>query len=1010
MNRRHLAGWPHSSFAILAVIATFLFPSALHAQAQATTGVVRGISAETSGAPVAASITLRNTETNFSRTVQASDKGVFVATLLPLGTYELSARAVGYEPVTKSNLLVNVGQTLDVPLLMTRTAAQLAPVSVTAGALTVDPTRSQASTALDALTVSGLPNNGRNFLNLTTLTPNVAVTQGPDGDVLSIGGQRGIHNNVSVDGADFNNPFFGEQRGGQRPAFTFNLDAVREMVVISQGANAEFGRSGGGFVNVITKSGTNELKGSLHYFGKMSALSSDATHGTQTLTPDFAQHQFGFTLGGPLKKDKAFFFVAYDQQAYSETKQSSRPSNAEFVSLTTFLQTAFGGALKDDFGPIERSNAAQVALVKLDYRFNDTHNGSLKYNFTNASQENGTFDVDTWGRSANGIENDFSNAINGSLASHFKRFDNEFRFQFSREDRPRDNQPPNFPGSTRRFPDTGMDFASGFRFGMPFFLPITAYDTRVQVLDNISWVRGNHLMKAGVEYNRTEANQTFVGFANGRFIFSSVTGFKNYVTNGNLYVECSNGTTNNTGACPGGTSIAGPVLLYLQQSGVGGLTVEQAGTQSIPQHEVAVFLQDSWKASNKLTVNYGLRWEAQMQPDPITPPSSVFFKDFIGDVVTNAQGTHTFPSDGAIPSDVKMVQPRLGMVWDVNGDAKQIVRTSAGLYYARIPGLNLASTRSTNGSIGQTMFRNSALTGILGAPPVYGQLLPAAAGAPFQPDVFVFDKDFRNPRTMSATVGYEREVMDRVAVSVSATMAKTDFLTRFVNRNDASFGSPWSTGLAVGLGVGQLTTVESSARSMYSGVTFGIARVADPDFQYQVNYTLSADKSDDDNERDPFKFNYAKASNLDPEYGYSERDQRHRFNAWALKKLPWNIYANNRLTYLSAQPTSEKCGAGNVGTGVRAGTPQDRICANGTILERNTIRRDNSYAGWDLRLSRPFTSGGKQVEAIVEIFNVTNHDNFRDPSASSLLFNFDGTIRNGLGDPRQIQLGMRYAF
>jgi hypothetical protein len=276
-----LAGWPHSSFAILTVIATLLFPSALRAQAQATTGVVRGLSAESSGAPVAASITLRNTETNFSRTVQASDKGVFVATLLPLGTYELSARAVGYEPVTKSNLLVNVGQTLDVPLLMTRTAAQLAAVTVTAGALTVDPTRSQASTVLDALTVSGLPNNGRNFLNLTTLTPNVAVTQGPDGDVLSIGGQRGIHNNVSVDGADFNNPFFGEQRGGQRPAFTFNLDAVREMVVISQGANAEFGRSGGGFVNVITKSGTNTLKGSMHYFGKLSALSADASGVTQ---------------------------------------------------------------------------------------------------------------------------------------------------------------------------------------------------------------------------------------------------------------------------------------------------------------------------------------------------------------------------------------------------------------------------------------------------------------------------------------------------------------------------------------------------------------------------------------------------------------------------------------------------------------------------------------------------------------------------------------------------------
>ena len=123
--------------------------------------------------------------------------------------------------------------------------------------------------------MQGLPNNGRNIFNYTTLTPNVAIVQGPDGDEISIGGQKGIHNNVSVDGADFNNPFFGEQRGGQRPAFTFNLDAVQDFVVVADGANAEFGRSSGGFVNVITKSGTNEFHGSAHYFGKYDALSAD---------------------------------------------------------------------------------------------------------------------------------------------------------------------------------------------------------------------------------------------------------------------------------------------------------------------------------------------------------------------------------------------------------------------------------------------------------------------------------------------------------------------------------------------------------------------------------------------------------------------------------------------------------------------------------------------------------------------------------------------------------------
>ena len=989
-----------------------LAPSLLHAQAQATTGVLRGTTTDSTGRPISANVTIRNTETNFSRTIKSTDEGIFVATLVPLGTYTVTARAVGYVPDNKSNLIVNVGQTVEVPLKLARAATELAAVSVI-GQQTIEQTKTAEATRLPAAVVAGLPNNGRNYLNLTLLTPNVAVTQGPDGDVISVGGQRGIHNNVSVDGADFNNPFFGEQRGGQRPPFTFNLDAVREMVVTAQGANAEFGRSSGGFVNVITKGGTNQLHGTLHYFGKDGALSSDASHANLTLKPDFRQHQFGATLGGPIVKDKLFYFAAYDQQVYSEVKQKTRPSSAAFDSLTTYLGTAFGGVLADDFGPIERTNDAQVAMVKLDWRVNPINLASLKYNYTNSKQNNGTFDVDTWARSSNAVEKDYSNAVNGSLITNLtSNIDNEFRFQLAREDRPRPYAGPQIPGQNRPFSDTGMDFASGFRFGMPFFIPVKSHDTRIQALDNISLVRGNHLYKTGFEWNRTAETQTFIGFANGRFIFSSVTGFENYVQFGNGYVECSNGTTSITGACLGGATITGPVQLYLQQAGVNGRSVEEAGTQNIPQHDFSAYVQDTWKATPNLTVNYGLRWEGQLEPDPITPASQVFFAPFIGQTVTNSTGTYTFPSDGTIPSDWKMFQPRLGIAWDVNGDARDVVRASAGLYYARIPGLNLASARSTNGSIGQTIFRNSALTGILGPPPNYNSLLPAPAGAPFRPDVFVFDKNFENPRTFSTSIGYEKEIFSQVGASISYTYAATDHLTRFINRNDAVFGSPWTSGLGgTANGVGTLTTVESSAKSRYNGVTFALSRLADPDFQYQVNYTLAVDKSDDDNERDPFSFRYARADRLDREYNYSDRDQRHRLNLWALYKFPYEIYANNRFSWYSAQPTSEKCGTNNQGTGERATAPTDRICPNGSILLRNTIRRDNAFASWDIRLSHPFrTTNQGQVEVVAEVFNVLNRDNFRDPSSTSLLFNFDGTIRNGLGDPRQIQLGLRYGF
>jgi hypothetical protein len=1013
MKWRALSPSLRSSFLLAALS---FAPISLNAQAQATTGVIRGTATDSSGNPVAAFVTVRNTETNFTRTVKASDQGVYVTTLLPLGNYQVSARAVGYSPATKSNITVTLGQTVDLPLVLARSTTQLAGVTVVAQVPTVDPTLSAEATHLPAEVVSALPNNGRNYLNLTLLTPNVAVTQGPDGDVLSVGGQRGIHNNVSVDGADFNNPFFGEQRGGQRPPFTFNLDAVREMVVVAQGANAEFGRSGGGFVNVITKSGTNDVHGTLHYFGKNGALSSDAAHAGLVLKPDFGQHQFGFTVGGPIVRDNLFYFVAYDQQLYTETKQKTRPASAALDSLTAFLATTYP-VLTGDFGPIQRTNDAQVGLVKLDWRINETHNASLKYNYTNSRQENGTFDVDTWARSANAIERDYSNAINGSLVSHLTNFiDNEFRFQLAREDRPRPYSGPIIPGQTRPFSDTGMDFANGFRFGEPFFIPVKSYDTRIQALDNISWVQGNHLFKTGFEYNRTAEHQTFVGFANGRFIFNSVTSFENYVRFGNNYVECSNPAgvqvgTSLTGACPAGTTISGPVQLYLQQAGVNGLSVEQAGTQIIPQQDIGVFIQDNWKASPNLTVNYGLRWEGQKEPDPITPPSQVFFSGFIGQTVTNAQGTFAFPSNGKIPSDMKMFQPRLGMAWDVKGDGKDVLRASAGLYYARIPGLNLASARSTNGSIGQTIFRNSALTGVLGPPPPYNSLLPAPAGAPFRPDIFVYDKNFENPRTFSASLGYEMEVVRQLAASVAYTYAATDHLTRFVNRNDAVFGSPWTSGLnGTTNGVGVLTVIESSAKSRYNGVTFGLGRLADPNFQFQANYTLSVDKSDDDNERDPFSFRYAAANRLDREYNYSDRDQRHRLNLWALYHFPFDVFANTRFSWYSAQPTSEKC-LNNAPSGQRATASTNRICANGTILLRNTIRRDNAFASWDIRLSRPFrTARNQQLEAIVEVFNVLNRDNFRDPSSASLLFNFDGTIRNGLGDPRQIQVGVRYGF
>lgn len=260
-------------------------------------------------------------------------------------------------------------------------------------------------------------------------------------------------------------------------------------------------------------------------------------------------------------------------------------------------------------------------------------------------------------------------------------------------------------------------------------------------------------------------------------------------------------------------------------------------------------------------------------------------------------------------------------------------------------------------------------------------------------------------RTFSVTAAYEREVISGISASVNYVYAKADHLTLFVNRNDAVFGNgttdgPFSSGLPGGNGIRTLTTVESTARSEYNGVTFGLARRNAANCQFEVNYTLAFDKSDDDNERDPFTFRYAKANRLDREWGYSDRDQRHRFNAFLLNALPGKFALSNRFTHTSAQPVSEKCGANNLGTGTRGGN-SDRICPNGTILNRNTLRRDNAQASWDLRISRAFViRPGQSIDAIVEVFNVLGRNNFNDSAFNGLSFNFDGTVRSGLGDAR----------
>ncbi|MBP7678099.1 MAG: TonB-dependent receptor, partial [Thermoanaerobaculia bacterium] len=431
---------------VLFCLALLLVAHGAFSQSAATTGAIEGtVTDESGGVLPGASVVLRNTATNYETTVATAANGRFRGILLPLGPYRVTVTLPGFAKVVREGLNVSVGQSVNVAVTMSL-AAKAEEVLVTAENPVVETTRPEGTTRIDTLAVRSLPNNGRNFMDFTKLTPGVSIVQGPDGDELSINGQKGIQNNVSVDGADFNNPFFGEQRGGQRPAFTFNLDAVQEVVVVADGANAEYGRSSSGFVNVVTKSGTNELAGTVHAFFKDEALGSAPKRpdGTSADKVDSSQIQGGFTLGGPVVEDRVFFFAAVDAQGGSSTKQTE-PGRIEQRVVDYFASLGY----PDENGPIERSNDAFVALAKLDWFLGSRHTVTVRGTYTKSEQENGTFDVDSWGRSANATEDNWSRSLTGTAISNFGSVLNEFRFQLAREDRPRPYDGPNITGQDR---------------------------------------------------------------------------------------------------------------------------------------------------------------------------------------------------------------------------------------------------------------------------------------------------------------------------------------------------------------------------------------------------------------------------------------------------------------------------------------------------------------------------------------------------------------------------------
>lgn len=993
----------HFSTSFLLLILAFVIAPAVWAQTEITTGVIQGIVVDEAGSSVAgATVEIRNVGTNSGKTLTTDSDGRFIGLQLSPGQYTVTVSKRGFATLIQQDFPLNVGQTISLNLKMKVSQVE-ERITVTATP-TIDIVKTESSSTLNERSVSNLPVLGRKFEDLLTLTPGVSVVQGPDGDEINFAGQRGIFNNISLDGGDYNNGFFGEQAGGQRAAIDITLEAVQEFQVVATGASAEFGRTAGGVVNVITKSGTNEFHGSAFHFQRLEGLAADTSDGKPL--KDFHREQFGGTIGGPIKKDRIFFFGAFEQIIANLTRPNlSEPigtpcpnsaptitanegliagsADCQRLALINFFKTGFN---QEEGASVEHPIRNSAFLGKFDWTMSARHKVGVSYNFDRSKNENQTFDVATYGNSANGTEGPSKiNVVNFNLFSSLSaRVFNEGHFTYARESRPRSATRSNIPA------DVAAGFVTTFRFGNPFFLQpdIDELLWRTQVKDNVSIIAGAHNIKLGGEWLHTNNSQVFRGFFTGRYIFDSVTGFLHYASPASLGPgfgpntgECPNGSfvDLNTGTCPGGGAPTTPLLLYLQGAGRTGLATDAAGASDISNEDFALFAQDKWQIRPSFTLNYGLRWESQQFPDPVVDPKDTAYGKFLGNPA--------FPSDGTLHNQNQMFQPRVGFAWDVMNNRKSVLRASWGIYNAHQNMLTQVGSITTNGVQQQT------IAGGLFANPTVRPVFPGVATPPALPPgqfplfsgVRVFSKDYANPRIYTTNVAYEFEVVRDWTVYTDFTWSKGVHLTRFINANFFGTFAP---------DLGEVMVASSSAKSLYRGFTIGVRKRFSNRFQLEGNYVLSKDQDDDSNERDPFTDRIFDHNNFSKDYSLSDRDIRHKFNFYTYAEVGLGLQANVRIQARSAQPI----------------TPNPRV-QNGVDLGRNSIRKNNEFFSLDWRLSRPFKFGDRYaITPTIEMFNTFNNDNNVNPLVTPGLFNFDGFLRQGVGDPLQVQFAVKFSF
>ncbi|HLL73278.1 MAG TPA: TonB-dependent receptor [Pyrinomonadaceae bacterium] len=847
-------------------------------QSQATSGNIEGRVLDPNGAAVpGVTVTATNQQTGFEKTATSDEEGNYRVILLPPGTYRIVATGVqGFQPATLENAIVSVGGQTNLDITLGVGGASTT-VDVSAEAPIVETTRTSVSTTVNERDIENLPVSGRNYLDFATLTPGVVRDPTRQGD-LSVGGQKGTFNSLQVDGADNNNTFFGQAFGrtGVRPPYQFSEESVKEFQVNQNGFSAEFGRAAGAVINVVTKSGTNEFHGGVFEYFRDESLNANAPNvkGQQGVDFDLGRrlnrnkrppqqiNQFGFRLGGPIVKNRAFFFGTYDGQ------RQDLPNVVEPPNLGA-QSAPIQNLIRPRLAPYQISRNQDVFLIKTDIAVNNSNQLSLRFNRQNFTGVNNEFTGALATEEHSGDSIARTTTFSGTLASTItSSVVNELRFQFARDAE---------PGTANSdLPETQINTGNGFLLlGRNNFSPRETTIKRAQFINNLSYVRGQHNFKGGVDINIDRILNFFPGFFSGQYTFAPIT-VGGVALNGYQAFE------------------RGIPSSFQQRFA---LPNTSGATSNPNSSDYAFFFQDDYRATPKLTLNLGVRYDYQrLAAPPLRNPDA--------DLLAAGLDTSRQPTDG------NNFAPRLGFAYDVRGDGKSVVRGGYGIFYSRTTAIMLGTAHTGNGiqTTGVNFASNAAIVAAgLTYPNVLTTPPTAASGTP---DIFLFAEDYAQPYVQQARLGFERELMKNMSFSVTYMFFKGVHLSRTRDINlrapeqvtaTAPGGQTYTVERFPGTGAnanarftsaapdrpftrfGRINLFESTANSRYDGLAFQLQRRFTRRLQFLASYTYSKAKDDkpDQTAVVPGGGDDAKIVqnqlNIRDDYAAADSDLRHRF-------------------------------------------------------------------------------------------------------------------------------------